>query len=68
LRKQIAAERHRLIEKMLGEKRSGAPTRPAEPSWQIILGCDDHAHHEGIITIDGNTEEDLKSKQQSLSN
>jgi imidazolonepropionase-like amidohydrolase len=68
LRKQIAAERHRLVEKMLGEKKSGALTRPAEPSWQIILGCDDHAHHEGIITIDGNTEEDLNSKQHSLSN
>ncbi|HVZ25807.1 MAG TPA: amidohydrolase family protein, partial [Sediminibacterium sp.] len=51
-RKKIAAERTRLINKLQGEKRSGVPTRPAEPSYQILMSCGDHEHHDGIITID----------------
>ena len=59
-RKKIAAERFRLSQKMIGEKRSGAPTRPAEPSWQILMGCGDHEHKDGIFTIDA---EDIQSQQ-----
>ncbi len=51
-RKKIAAERNRLVQKMNGEKRSGAPVRAAEPSWQFILSCGDHDHHDGLITVD----------------
>ena len=51
-RKKIAAERNRLVQKMNGEKRSSAPVRAAEPSWQYILSCGDHDHHDGLITID----------------
>ncbi|MDR0793557.1 MAG: amidohydrolase family protein [Chitinophagaceae bacterium] len=51
-RKKIAAERNRLTQKMIGEKRNGAPVRPAEPSWQTILSCGDHAEHNSLITID----------------
>ncbi len=51
-RKKITAERFRLTQKMLGEKRSGAPVRPAEPSWQYILSCGDHDHHNGLYTFD----------------
>lgn len=51
-RKKITAERFRLTQKMLGEKRSGAPVRPAEPSWQYILSCGDHAHQHGLYTFD----------------
>ena len=51
-RKKIAAERNRLVQKMNGEKRSGAPVRTAEPSWQFILSCGDHDHHDGLITVD----------------
>jgi len=51
-RKLIAAERNRLVQKMIGEKRSGAPVRNAEPSWQTILSCGDHGQHNGLITID----------------
>ncbi len=51
-RKKISAERFRLTQKMLGEKRSGAPVRPAEPSWQYILSCGDHDHHDGLFTFD----------------
>jgi imidazolonepropionase-like amidohydrolase len=51
-RKKIAAERFRLVNKLQGEKRGGAATRPAEPSFQILLSCGDHDHHDGLITID----------------
>ncbi|MFC4233013.1 amidohydrolase family protein [Parasediminibacterium paludis] len=51
-RKKIAAERNRLISKLNGEKKAGTPMRAAEPSWQVILSCGDHGHHNGLITID----------------
>lgn len=56
LRKQIAAERNRLIQKMLGEKKAGGPMAPATPSFQVILSCGDHGHHEGLITLDEGVE------------
>jgi imidazolonepropionase-like amidohydrolase len=52
LRKHIAAERNRLVQKMLGEKKSGAPMSPATPSFQVLMGCGDHDHHDGLITVD----------------
>ncbi|MFI5152310.1 MAG: amidohydrolase family protein [Chitinophagales bacterium] len=51
MRKNILAERNRLIQKMLAEKKSGTPVSPATPSYEIILGCGDHAHQDGLITI-----------------
>jgi hypothetical protein len=52
MRKQIAAERNRLIQKMNGEKKSGLPVGPAVPSFQVLLNCGDHAHSHGLLTID----------------
>ncbi|HZE85419.1 MAG TPA: amidohydrolase family protein, partial [Puia sp.] len=52
LRKSISEERNRLVQKMLGEKKSGAPTQPATPSFQVLLSCGDHSRHEGLLTID----------------
>jgi imidazolonepropionase-like amidohydrolase len=52
LRKKIAAERNRLVQKMLGEKRGGGPVQPATPSFQVVLSCGDHGHHDGLITVD----------------
>ncbi|MCX6298515.1 MAG: amidohydrolase family protein [Bacteroidetes bacterium] len=51
-RKKIQAERFRLTQKMIGEKRGGGSVRPAEPSWQTILSCGDHEHKDGMFTID----------------
>lgn len=48
----VAAERLRLVRKMNGEKRSGAPTIPAQPSYQIMHSCSDHAHNHGLLVID----------------
>src|SRR5579871_704072 len=41
LRKYITAERNRLIQKMVAEKRTGAPMAPATPSYHIVLSCRD---------------------------
>lgn len=49
--KAVAAERAKLIQKMLGEKRAGMPTRPATPSYQTILSCGDHDHEDHLATI-----------------
>lgn len=52
LRKQIAMERNRLIQKMLGEKRSGATVLPAVPTMQVLLSCGDHQHREGLTSVE----------------
>jgi imidazolonepropionase-like amidohydrolase len=52
LRKSISTERNRLIQKMIAEKRTGATMSPATPSYRIELSCGDHAHHDGLLTID----------------
>jgi TATA-box binding protein (TBP) (component of TFIID and TFIIIB) len=58
-RKKIQAERFRLTQKMIGEKKGGTAVRPAEPSWQEILSCGDHAHKDGIYTVDVQEVENL---------
>jgi imidazolonepropionase-like amidohydrolase len=57
LRKDISAERNRLIQKMVAEKRTGAPMAPATPSFHIELSCGDHDHHDGLLTIDQGDDE-----------
>jgi imidazolonepropionase-like amidohydrolase len=52
MQKWVENERTRLIRKMNNEKRSGAPTIPAVPSYQIIHTCSDHGHSHGLLTID----------------
>ena len=61
LRKKISSERNRLIQKLLGEKKAGSSMRPVEPSWQYLLSCGDHEHHEGLITIDVNDDESINN-------
>lgn len=53
MEKDIETERMRLVKKLNGEKRSGAPTIPAQPSYQIMHSCFDHGHDHGILIIDG---------------
>ena len=50
-RKTLAAERARLIQKMLGDKKAGGATRPATASLQTILNCGDHEHDDLMATI-----------------
>jgi imidazolonepropionase-like amidohydrolase len=67
LRKQIAAERNRLVQKMLAEGRAeggtGAPRVRATPSFQVILSCGDHEHHDGLITVDISSDDETNSNQ-----
>ncbi len=58
LRIDIANERNRLIQKMIAEKKSGAPVSPAAPSFHIELSCGEHGHHEGMLTIDEGGDDD----------
>lgn len=51
-RKKITAERFRLVNKLQGEKRAGGVTRPAEPSYQVLMSCGDHEHRHGLISVD----------------
>ncbi|MFM7672341.1 MAG: amidohydrolase family protein [Bacteroidota bacterium] len=52
MQKDVDAERLRLVRKMNGEKRSGAPVIPAQPSYQIMHTCSDHGHSHGLLVID----------------
>ncbi|MFL5811612.1 MAG: amidohydrolase family protein [Flavisolibacter sp.] len=52
MQKAIDAERNRLVKKMVGEKRSGAPVTPAMPSYQILQTCSEHYHSHGLLVID----------------
>jgi hypothetical protein len=53
LRRHITAERNRLVQKLLGEKRAGSPVAPASPSFQVLLSCGDHGtHDDGLITVE----------------
>lgn len=52
LQKEVEAERLRLVRKLTGEKRSGAPVIPAVPSYQIMHTCSDHGHSHGLLVID----------------
>ncbi|HSK13604.1 MAG TPA: amidohydrolase [Phnomibacter sp.] len=49
---KVDEERARLVKKMVGEKRRGAPVQPAVPSYQVMLSCFDHMHSHGLLTID----------------
>ncbi len=62
LRKGIASERNRLVQKMLAEKRSGAPVRAAQPSVTVLNSCGDHHQHSGLFG-DDDDDEDGNSNQ-----
>lgn len=51
MREQIAAERNRLIQKMITEAKSGIATVPVRPTAQVVLHCEDHEESKGILEI-----------------
>lgn len=53
MQKKIQAERTRLIQKMLNEKRTGGPVGPAMATPTIILHCEDHEHQRGLLETEG---------------
>jgi adenine deaminase len=52
LQKKVDEERARLVKKLNGEKRSGTPTLPAQPTYSIMHTCSDHYHSHGLLVID----------------
>ncbi|HMU45797.1 MAG TPA: amidohydrolase family protein [Chitinophagaceae bacterium] len=52
MEQRIADERNRLIRKLNSEKRGGAPTIPAQPSYQVMHSCSEHQHNHGLLVID----------------
>lgn len=52
LRRQVSAERNRLIQKMLGEKKNGAPVGKPTPSMMKMYSCEEHGHSHGIMVED----------------
>lgn len=60
LRTGIIAERNRIIQKMLDEKKSGAPTTAPLASMHTINECEEHDHGHGLLVND--------EAEQSLNN
>ncbi len=52
LRKEVLAERNRLVQKMLDEKKSGGAVQPAAPSMRHMNTCEDHAHNHGLLVLE----------------
>jgi imidazolonepropionase-like amidohydrolase len=52
MQKWVDVERNRIIKKMNGEKKGGAPVQPAQPSYTILHTCSDHQHSHGLLVID----------------
>lgn len=51
MEKEVAAERNRIIKKMISEKRSGMPVKPAQPSYEVLQTCGE-SHDKGLLIID----------------
>lgn len=52
MRIAIAAERNRLVQKMLSAAKGGAPTIAFKPTAQVLLHCEDHEHANGVLAVD----------------
>lgn len=52
MQKWVDVERNRIIRKMNSEKKSGAPVKPAEPSYHEMQTCSDHYHSHGLLVVD----------------
>jgi adenine deaminase len=59
LRKQMQAEKTRLISKMAAAKRTpgagGAPAnvQRARPRYEVVFNCSDHYHNHGLLAVEG---------------
>lgn len=49
---ELGAERNRLVQKMLGEKKAGLPVAPARASMEIMQTCEEHYHKHGLLVTD----------------
>lgn len=60
-RSHIAAEKNRLAQKMIGEKKVGTPMAPAQASMEIMHTCSDHNHKHGLLVIDADENNNTQS-------
>jgi imidazolonepropionase-like amidohydrolase len=49
MRVKVSEERNRLIQKLLNEKKSGAPVGPGAASMRRVNACSDHQHNHGLL-------------------
>ena len=54
MRKEIFAERTRLIQKLLDEKKDGGATTPAKPSMRTVNECETIERKHGLLEIENN--------------
>lgn len=54
MRKEIFAERTRLIQKLLEEKKDGGSTTPAKPTMRTINECETMERKHGLLEIENN--------------
>lgn len=54
MRKEIFAERTRLIQKLLDEKKDGGSTTPAKPSMRTVNECESMERKHGLLEIENN--------------
>lgn len=54
LRKEIASERNRIIQKLIEEKKDGGATIPARPSMRTVNECELFEHEHGLLEIINN--------------
>ena len=54
MRKEIFAERTRLIQKLLDEKKDGGATTPAKPSMRTVNECETMERTHGLLEIENN--------------
>jgi len=52
LRKQLVADRNRIIKKLVGSKKAGILVQPVMASYQLMQTCEDHYHDHGMLIID----------------
>jgi imidazolonepropionase-like amidohydrolase len=68
LRKQVQAEKARLVAKMAAAKRTPTPGAGAQafqrarPRWEVIQACDEHQHSHGLLAVDA---EEMEAIQQN---
>ena len=52
MRKEIALERNRIIQKLLDEKKDGGATTPAKASMKTLNECETYDHAHGLLEIE----------------
>lgn len=69
LRKQVQAEKARIIQKMALAKRTSSPGAGAQafqrarPRWEVVQACDEHYHEHGLLAVDAEEMEQMNENK-----